>query len=116
MITVKGIRVNAKAIPEKQLAFVWETRSSKAFPRVKAFQLKDDDFDRIMESRKCKADERREMIEWGRVLSTGSIDACMFNAHEFADVDYVILIRTSHYHGLEEILEHELSHIARGDL
>ena len=116
MITIEGVKVNAKAIPKKQLASIWKTLSSKAFPRVKAFQLDDGDFDRVMALRKCWADVGREMIEWGRVLSTRGTDACVFSAEEFADVDYVILIRTSHYHGFEEILEHELSHIARGDL
>jgi hypothetical protein len=116
VITIEGVKVNAKAIPKKQLALIWKTLSSKAFPRVKAFQLDDGDFDRVMALRKCWADVGREMIEWGRVLSTRGTDACVFSAEEFADVDYVILIRTSHYHGFEEILEHELSHIARGDL
>jgi len=116
VITIEGIRVNAKAIPEKQLASIWKTLSNKAFPKVKAFQLDDGDFDRVMALRKCWADVGREMIEWGRVLSTRGTDACVFSADEFADVDYVILIRTSHCHGFEEILEHELSHIARGDL
>jgi len=116
VITIEGIRVNAKAIPKKQLASIWKTLSNKAFPRVKAFQLDDGDFDRVMALRKCWADVGREMIEWGRVLSTRGTDACVFSAEEFADVDYVILIRTSHYHSFEEILEHELSHIARGDL
>lgn len=116
VITIEGIRVNAKAIPKKQLASIWKTLSNKAFPRVKAFQLDDGDFDRVMALRKCWADVGREMIEWGRVLSTKGTDACVSSAEEFADIDYVILIRTSHYHGFEEILEHELSHIARGDL
>lgn len=116
VITIEGVRVNAKAIPKKQLASIWKTLSNKAFPKVKAFQLDDGDFDRVMALRKCWADVGREMIEWGRVLSTRGTDACVFSADEFVDVDYVILIRTSHYHGFEEILEHELSHIARGDL
>ncbi len=116
MITIEGIRVNAKAIPKKRLISIWKMLSNKAFPKVKAFQLDDGDFDRVMALKKCWADVGREMIEWGRVLSTRGTDACVFSAEEFADVDYVILIRTSHYHGFEEILEHELSHIARGDL
>ncbi len=116
MITIEGIRVNAKAISKKQLVSIWTMLSNKAFPKVKAFQLDDGDFDRVMALRKCWADVGREMIEWGRVLSTKGTDACVSSAEEFADIDYVILIRTSHYHGFEEILEHELSHIARGDL
>lgn len=116
VITIEGIRVNAKAISKKQLASIWKTLSSKAFPRVKAFQLDDGDFDRVMALRKCWADVGREMIEWGRVLSTKGTDACVFNADEFVEVDYVILVRENPYHSLKEVLEHELSHIARGDL
>jgi hypothetical protein len=116
VIIIEGVKVNAKAIPKKQLALIWKTLSSKAFPRVKAFQLDDGDFDRVMALRKCWADVGREMIEWGRVLSTKGTDACVFNADEFVEVDYVILVRENPYHSLKEVLEHELSHIARGDL
>jgi hypothetical protein len=35
---------------------------------------------------------------------------------EFADFDYIILIRENPYHRFGEVLKHELSHIARGDL
>jgi hypothetical protein len=116
VITIEGIRVNAKAISEKQLVSMWKALSSRPFPRVKAFQLDDGDFDRVMALRKCWADVGREMIEWGRILPTKGTDACVFNADEFIDVDYVILVRENPYHSLKEVLEHELSHIARGDL
>ena len=116
MITIEGIRVNAKAISKRQLVSIWKTLSNKAFPRVKAFQLDDDDFDRVMALKKCWADVGREMIEWGRALSTKGTDACVFNADEFVNVDYVILVRENPYHSLREVLEHELSHIARGEL
>jgi hypothetical protein len=69
-----------------------------------------------MRLRKCKEDERREMEEWGRILSTSGTDACVFNANETANVDYIILIREKTYHSLGEIIKHELSHIAEGDL
>jgi len=116
VITIEGIRVNAKAISRKQLVSIWKMQSNKSFPRLKAFQLDDGDFDRVMALRKCWADVGRELIEWGRVLSTRGTDACVFNAEEFVDVDYVILVRENPYHSLKEVLEHELSHIARGDL
>lgn len=116
MITIEGIRVNEKAIPRRQLVSIWRMLSNEAFPRVKAFQLGDDDFDRIIALRKCWADVGREMIEWGRILPTKGTDACVFNADEFVDVDYVILVRENPYHSLREVLEHELSHIAQGDL
>ena len=86
------------------------------FPMVVAFQLEDLDFDHLMELRSCREDERREMVEWGRVLSAGGTDGCVFNVDEYVEVDYVILVRKNPFHQLDEILMHELRHIARGDL
>ena len=116
LITLEGIKVKAESIPRKQLVSIWKTLTRQPFPRVRAFQLADDDFEHILHFRKCREDERREMEEWGRVLSTKGTDACVFNAEENADVDYIILIRENLYHSAREVLEHELSHIARGDL
>jgi hypothetical protein len=110
------MKVNAKSIPKTQLVSLWKTLTHQPFPRVCAFQLADDDFERILYFRKCREDERREMEEWGRVLSTRGTDGCVFNADEFANIDFVILIRKNPYHSAREVLEHELSHIARGDL
>jgi len=116
MITIEGIKFKAKMIPRKKIISIWKTLTKKSFPKVSAFQLEDNDFDYAIELTKCRDDERREIEEWGRVLSTKGTDACVFNAHESADVDYIILIRKNPYHSLGEVLEHELSHIARGDL
>jgi len=116
MITIEGIKVKARTIPEKKLVTVWSALTAKPFPRVKVFQLEDSDFDEILRRRKCRADERRELEEWGQVLSAKGTDACVFNADEAAECDYVILVRENPYHRLEEVLEHELSHIAREDL
>jgi hypothetical protein len=116
VITLEGLKVEAKEIPTKQLASAWKTLSVEPFPKVKAFQLEDSDFERIIKRRKCWGDVRRELMEWGRVLTVRGTDACIFNADEFPDTDYVILIRASPYHGFTQILKHELRHIARGDL
>ncbi|MCJ7561017.1 hypothetical protein MUO79_10445 [Candidatus Bathyarchaeota archaeon] len=116
MITIEGIKVNAKIIPEKQLILTWKTLTNEPFPKVKAFQLNDSDFCRVIHIRRCEEDERREMEEWGRVLSTKGTNACVLTADASADVDYVILIRENPYHSLREIIRHELSHIARGNL
>jgi len=116
MITIEGARVKAKMIPRKKIISIWKTLTKKQFPKVSAFQLEDNDFNYAIELTKCRDDERREIEEWGRVLSARGTDACVFNANESADVDYIILIRKKPYHRLEEVLEHELSHIARGDL
>jgi len=116
MITIEGIEVKATTIPKEQLVSIWKTLTKKPFPRVKAFRLEDTDFDRLLQLRRCRDDVSRELEEWGRMLSTRGTDACVFNADESSDVDYIIVIRKSPYHAFEEVLEHELSHIARGDL
>jgi hypothetical protein len=116
MVTIEGIDVKARMIPKKQLVSIWKTLSAKPFPTVKAFQLEDSDFDRVMLVRKCRDDEKREIEEWGRVLSAKGTDACIFNTDKSANVGYIMLIRENPYHDSGEVLKHELSHIARGDL
>jgi hypothetical protein len=116
MITIEGINVQARMIPRNKIISIWKTLTKKPIPKVSAFQLEDNDFDHAIELTKCRDDERREIEEWGRILSATGTDACVYNAHESADVDYIILIRKNPYHCLGEVLEHELSHIARGDL
>jgi hypothetical protein len=115
LVTVEGIRVKAKAIPQRQLLSIWKELTSKPFPKVKAFQLKDDTFDRVMRLRRCKEDEFRELEEWNTILTTEGTDACVFNAEE-SGFDYTILVRENPYHSLERIIKHELSHIVKGDL
>jgi hypothetical protein len=117
MVSVKGIKVKTKQIPERQLAKAWKTLSRKPLPKVKALKLRDNDFNQAIQHRQCFEDDLREVEEWGRILSPGGTDACVFNAAEKNDdAKYVILIRENPYHSLDEIIVHELSHIARGDL
>ncbi len=116
MVTIEGIKVNAKTIPKRQLLAEWKTFTDQPFPKVKAFQLKDEDFDRVMRLRRCKEDEVREVIEWSRVLTAKGTDACVFNADESAGLEYIILIREKPYHTIQEIIKHELAHVAGGDL
>jgi hypothetical protein len=94
----------------------WKILSSNPLPKVKAMRLSNDDFNHVLVNRHCFEDELREIEEWGRVLSTKGTDACVYNAEDTDDVDYVILVRKNHYHTLDEILVHELKHIAQGDL
>jgi hypothetical protein len=114
MITIEGIRVKSNTIPQKKLAAIWDMLTSKTFPKVKAFQLGDDDFERVIRLRRCDEDMERELEEWGKVISTEGTDACVFNDAKTI-AEYVILVRENHYHDITKILEHELSHIARGD-
>lgn len=116
MATIDGFNVSGKSIPKKQLVSIWKMLTSHPFPKVVAYRLEDEDFEYVLRLKKCRDDERREMEEWGRVLSTRGTDACVFNAEENAEVDYVILIRDNPYHDSRAVLEHELGHIARGDL
>ncbi len=113
---IEGVRVRTRSIPKKALFEIWKKLTRKPFPKIKAYKLDDGDFDHIIRLRQCIEDEQRELEEWNRILTTEGTDACVFNAEEKPGVDFVILIRKSHYHGIEEIIEHELLHIVRGDL
>ncbi len=108
--------MKAKRIPKSRLAAAWRQLSNSPFPRVKALKLSDSDFNHVIEHRNCPEDKMREIEEWGRILSTKGTDACVFNADETDGADYVILVRQTPYHSLDEIIMHELMHIARGDL
>ncbi len=112
----EGKEIRAKRIPKKQLVTAWRTLSSEPLPKVKALKLSDDDFNYFLQYRQCIEDDFREIEEWGRVLPTKGTDACVFNGDETDDSDYIILVRENSYHSLDEIIVHELLHIARGDL
>ena len=116
MVSLEGIEFNAKPILKRQLAKVWKGLSRKPLPKIKALMLRDDDFNHVIESRRCLEDNMREIDEWGKLLSTRGTDACVFNARKSEDAKYIILIRENPYHSLDEIILHELSHIAKGDL
>src|ERR1035437_4546 len=112
---VEGIEMKTERIPKRHLTAAWKILSSKPMPKVKALRLSDEDFNHVLKDRHCLEDDFREIEEWGRVLSTKGTDACVFNGEE-GDADYIILVRENPYHSLDEIIVHELSHIARGDL
>ncbi len=116
MFMAEGLKMNAKHIHEKKLAKAWKNLSNKPLPKIKALKLSDEDFNKIIDHRRCPEDDLREIYEWGRVLSTTGTDACVFNAEKNEDAEYIILIRENSYHELDEIIVHELEHIARGDL
>jgi hypothetical protein len=116
VFTFEGMRVRGDVISRDRLVSIWNTLTTKAFPNVAAFQLEERDFEHIIRLRRCREDEIREVQEWGRLLSVKGTDACVLNAEGFSDLDYVILIRQNPYHALNKILEHELSHIVKGDL
>ena len=116
MVVIEGVRMKAKALPKRQLVAIWRELSSKPFPRVQAFQLKDEDFDRVLRLRSCVEDEQRELHEWNTLLTPDGTDACVFNAEEASGFDYTIMVRENPYHRLGDIIRHELSHILRGDL
>jgi len=114
--TVCDVRCRGKLVSKEELITIWRKLTYRPFPRVVAFQLEDADFDRLLELRSCREDERREMLEWGRVLSTKGTDGCVFIVDEYVDLDYMILVRQNPFHRFDEILMHELTHIAKGDL
>ncbi len=116
IITVAGIKVKAKVIPKKEIVHLWQMLTKKRFPRVRVYQIGDGDFESIVELSKTQDDEKRELKEWGRILPPEGTDAIVYDTDEFPGVDYVILIRETPYHSLPQVVKHELSHIARGDL
>jgi hypothetical protein len=116
MITIEGIKVKNHVVPKSKLVAIWKKLVNGPFPRVKAYKLDDTDFENVLRMKRCNEDDLLEIIEWGKILPAKGTDACIFNAQDFINIDYIILIRKNPYHDLEEILEHELSHIAQGDL
>jgi len=116
MVLVEGVKIKAKCIHKNKLVKAWKTLSSKPLPKIKAFKLTDEDFDNVIKRRRCHEDSSREIEEWGKILSIEGTDACIFNADDPEGAEYVILVRENPYHALDEIILHELSHIARGDL
>ena len=95
-------------IPKKMLLEVWKKLSKKPFPKVKMLRLSDEDFSQVLEQRRCLEDDLREIEEWGRILPAKGTDACIFNAEEADNVDYIIIVRKNPYHSLEEIILHEM--------
>jgi len=116
LVSIEGIKIEATPISNRQLFSVWKKLTCKPYPKVKAFLLSDYDFDRVIHLRGCEEDELRELEEWNTILTTEGTDACVFNVDDITVSDFMVLIRVNHYHKLEDILKHELSHIARGDL
>ena len=116
MVLVEGFKMKGTCIPKKNLITAWKTLSRKPFPNVKALKLSDADFNNILQHRHCIEDDFREIEEWGRTLSTKGTDACVFNGDKNDEAEFIILVRENPYHTLDEIIVHELLHIARGDL
>ena len=116
MVKISELDVTARVVPKRQLILAWKELTRKPFPRVKAYRLTDEDFDRVIRLRRCEEDLEREKEEWGRVLSTLGTDACVFNAEASSEAEFIIIVRGSPYHSLDEILKHELAHISKGDL
>ena len=116
LVMVEGIKMKTKPVPKRKLADTWRTLSTKPMPKIKALRLSDQDFNHTIQRRRCINDDLLEIEEWGRILSLNGTDACVFNAEEVDNAEFVILIRQNPYHTLAEIIQHELAHIARGDL
>lgn len=116
MVMVEGREIKAKPIHENKLRNAWKNLSRKPLPKIKALRVDDNDFNEVIDERRCFEDSQREIEEWGRILPTKGTDACVFNACKNEGADYVILVRENPFHAIDEIILHELSHIARGDL
>ena len=60
MVKISGIDVTARVIPKSQMVLAWKELTRKPFPRVKAYRLTDEDFDRVIRLRRCEEDLERE--------------------------------------------------------
>jgi hypothetical protein len=116
MVLVEDLKMKGTPISKRKLNNAWKKLSHKPLPKVKAIKVSDEDFNYVLQHRRCLEDDFREIEEWGRILSAKGTDACVFNGDKTDDSEYVILVRENPYHTLDEIIVHELSHIARGDL
>ena len=116
MVLIKGLKMKGTPIPKRQLSSAWKKLSRNPLPKVKALKLRDHDFNHVLQHRRCLEDDFREIEEWGRVLSTNGTDACVFNGDQSDNADFIILVMENPYHSIDEIIVHELAHIARGDL
>ena len=116
MVMIEGVSARGHEVPRQKLYNIWKEISFEPFPKVRAFQIRAKEFSEMLRQQKCLENDVREIKEWGRILSISGTDACVFNAEQQGDVDFIILIRNNPYHTLNEILVHELSHIASSDL
>jgi hypothetical protein len=111
-VLLEGIKIKAKRIPKKQLVAACKALSDKPFPKVNPLRLSDEDFNRLIEHRRCPEDNLREVEEWERLLSTRGTDAWVLMLRKRERRDYILLIRKNPYHSLDEILRYELTQIA----
>ena len=116
MSIVEVLTLQTEHISKRMITATWRKLSKKPLPKIKVLLLSDEDFNNALQQRRCLEDDLREIDEWGRLLPTKGTDACVFNAEDTDEADFIILVRRNPYHTLKEILEHELAHIARGDL
>ena len=59
VITFEGVKARAKVISKKKIVASWKILTEKPFPKIKAFQLRDDDFNCIVELSKTRGDEKK---------------------------------------------------------
>ncbi|MCW4023652.1 MAG: hypothetical protein NWF01_01275 [Candidatus Bathyarchaeota archaeon] len=116
MVLIEGLNLKAECIPKTQLIQQWKTLSQEPMPKIAAFRVEDEDFEHVLLRLNCPEDLEREILEWGRTLTREGTDACVFNGEENLNADYIILVRQNPYHSFNEIIRHELAHIAKGDL
>ena len=65
MILVEGMQLNGKRITGSQIRKAWTTISSKPLPKIKAITLSNEDFNHIIDVKRCPEDDMREIEEWG---------------------------------------------------
>jgi uncharacterized protein with von Willebrand factor type A (vWA) domain len=109
----ENINIHAlRKIPEENLKKIWDSKfSNKPFPQVKAFILRDRDFNKLLEKlQKSKHIRDTQVREWGNLDPNVVSTAFMFPSEE----GLMIIVRQTSPYPLNEDLEHELKHIHSG--
>jgi hypothetical protein len=95
-----------KQLSEYGLRQIWNSKfKDKPFPKVRAFILKDEEFQRLLKQRQSHPSYRdTQFKEYGKIASNEMVEAFIFKS-----VDGFVICITEHSL-LLECLEHELRH------
>ena len=102
-----------KKVSKKKMKKIWKTLTSKPFPPVDAYILENKEYERIMLLlQESSAVVVQDVFEYGKTSDPISAEAVVFPACS----KFLILIKRESRCTLKENLEHELDHIAKGEV
>ena len=105
-----------KKISKKKVLNVWKTVTDKPFPfgKIKLYLLKNEEFYRVLNILKKSPNlEDQRIWEYGEKGMDQEIEAVVFGGGEN---DYWVFVKKDGKLTLEENLNHELRHIAKGEV